>query len=36
MSHWLDWREQWFALTAIGCLLAIAGLRWLPAPDAAA
>lgn len=33
MQHWLDWREQWFALTAIGCLLAIPALRWLPAPD---
>ncbi len=33
MQHWLDWREQWYALTAIGCLLAIPALRWLPAPD---
>ncbi|MBK9446831.1 MAG: YbfB/YjiJ family MFS transporter [Betaproteobacteria bacterium] len=33
MNHWLDWREQWFALTAIGCLLIIPALRWLPAPD---
>ena len=33
MHHWLDWREQWFVLTAIGCLLAIPALRWLPAPD---
>ena len=33
MQHWLDWREQWFALTALGCLLAIPALRWLPAPD---
>ena len=33
MSHWLDWREQWFALTAIGCLLLIPALRWLPPPD---
>ena len=33
MQQWLDWREQWFALTALGCLLAIPALRWLPAPD---
>lgn len=33
MSHWLDWREQWFAFTAIGGLLLIPALRWLPAPD---
>lgn len=33
MSQWLDWREQWFAFTAIGCLLLVPALRWLPAPD---
>ncbi len=33
MSHWLDWRQQWFAFTAIGCLLLIPALRWLPPPD---
>ena len=33
MSHWLDWREQWFAFTTIGCLLIVPALRWLPAPD---
>lgn len=33
MSHGLDWREQWFAFTAIGALLLIPALRWLPAPD---
>ncbi len=33
MQQWLDWREQWFALTALGCLLAVPALRWLPAPD---
>lgn len=33
MSHWLDWREQWFAFTAMGCLLLIPALRWLPPPD---
>jgi len=36
MSHWLDWREQWFALSAVGCLLLIPALRWLPAPDTSA
>ena len=29
----LDWREQWFAFTAIGCLLLIPALAWLPPPD---
>ncbi len=33
MQQWLDWRQQWFALTALGCLLAVPALRWLPAPD---
>lgn len=33
MSHWLDWREQWFAFTVIGALLLVPALRWLPAPD---
>jgi predicted MFS family arabinose efflux permease len=33
MSHGLDWHEQWFAFTAIGALLLIPALRWLPAPD---
>ncbi|MDD5297134.1 MAG: YbfB/YjiJ family MFS transporter [Rhodocyclaceae bacterium] len=33
MSQWLDWREQWFAFTAIGCLLLVPALAWLPAPD---
>lgn len=33
MTQWLDWRQQWFAFTAIGCLLLIPALRWLPAPD---
>lgn len=36
MSRWLDWREQWFVLTAIGCLLLVPALRWLPAPDSSA
>ncbi len=36
MSHWLDWQEQWFAFTAMGCLLVVPALRWLPAPDRSA
>lgn len=34
MSGVLDWREQWFVFTAIGGLLLIPALGWLPAPDA--
>ena len=30
---WLDWREQWFAFAALGCLLLVPALRWLPKPD---
>ncbi|HEY6611265.1 MAG TPA: YbfB/YjiJ family MFS transporter [Pseudomonas sp.] len=33
MSQWLDWREQWFALTALACLLLVPALAWLPKPD---
>ena len=33
MSPALDWRTQWFVFTAIGCVLAVPALRWLPAPD---
>ncbi len=33
MTGTLDWRQQWFAFAAIGCLLLIPALRWLPAPD---
>jgi predicted MFS family arabinose efflux permease len=33
MSQWLNWREQWFAFTVIGCFLLIPALRWLPRPD---
>lgn len=33
MNHWLNWSQQWFALTALGCLLIVPALRWLPAPD---
>lgn len=29
----LDWREQWFAFTAMGCLLLYPALAWLPPPD---
>jgi predicted MFS family arabinose efflux permease len=29
----LDWREQWFAFTALGCLLLVPALTWLPKPD---
>jgi predicted MFS family arabinose efflux permease len=32
-SHWLDWREQWFAFTLLGSLLLIPALTWLPPPD---
>ncbi len=33
MNGWLDWREQWYALTALGCVLVVPALAWLPAPD---
>jgi predicted MFS family arabinose efflux permease len=33
MADWLTWREQWFALTAIGAILMIPALAWLPQPD---
>lgn len=33
-TPWLDWREQWFAFTALGCVLLVPALRWLPPPDA--
>ena len=36
MKPWLDWREQWFVLSACGALLAIPAWRWLPPPDTAA
>ncbi|MCF8211172.1 MAG: YbfB/YjiJ family MFS transporter [Rhodoferax sp.] len=32
-SHWLDWRAQWFAFSALGCILLVPALRWLPPPD---
>lgn len=36
MTPALDWREQWFALTAVACVLAVPALAWLPAPDTSA
>lgn len=33
MSQWLDWREQWFVLTALAGLLLVPALAWLPRPD---
>jgi len=34
MNRWqLDWHEQWYALTAAGCVLLLPALAWLPAPD---
>lgn len=33
MSPALDWRTQWFAFTAIGCVLLYPALAWLPPPD---
>ena len=32
-TPWLDWHEQWFAFTALGCVLLVPALRWLPPPD---
>jgi len=32
-TPWLDWRAQWFAFTALGCLLLVPALSWLPPPD---
>jgi predicted MFS family arabinose efflux permease len=32
-NGWLDWREQWFAFSAIACVLIVPALAWLPAPD---
>lgn len=33
MSPALDWREQWWAFAALGCLLLLPALAWLPRPD---
>lgn len=29
----LNWQEQWYAFTALACVLLIPALGWLPAPD---
>jgi len=36
MSHSLDWRQQWFGFSALGVLLLIPALGWLPTPESAA
>ena len=36
MNQWLSWDQQWFALTALGCLLLVPALGWLPPPDRSA
>ncbi len=36
LSAVLDWREQWYAFAAIGCVLMVPALAWLPAPDRSA
>ena len=33
MRNGLDWRQQWFVFSGIGCLLLWPALAWLPAPD---
>ena len=34
MTRWqFDWHEQWYAFTAIGFVLLLPALGWLPAPD---
>lgn len=33
MGETLDWREQWFVFSGLGCLLLVPALAWLPAPD---
>ena len=34
MNRWqLDWRAQWYAFAACGCVLLMPALGWLPAPD---
>ena len=33
MSPDLNWSQQWFAFCALGCLLIIPALGWLPPPD---
>jgi predicted MFS family arabinose efflux permease len=36
MNQWLSWDQQWYVLTALGCLLLIPALGWLPPPDRSA
>ncbi|OIR01384.1 putative MFS family transporter protein [mine drainage metagenome] len=36
MDQWLSWDQQWYALTALGCLLLVPALGWLPPPDRSA
>ena len=36
MSPALDWRAQWYVFAAIGCVLMVPALAWLPAPDRSA
>jgi predicted MFS family arabinose efflux permease len=34
MNQWgLDWREQWYAFSAIGFVLLVPALRWMPPPE---
>jgi predicted MFS family arabinose efflux permease len=36
MNHWsLDWREQWYAFAALGAVLMLPALAWLPRPVSA-
>ncbi|WP_283742769.1 YbfB/YjiJ family MFS transporter [Sideroxydans sp. CL21] len=36
MNQWLSWDQQWYVLTALGCLLLVPALGWLPPPDRSA
>ena len=33
MSPALNWREQWWVFSGLGCLLLVPALAWLPRPD---
>ena len=33
MSKGMDWRQQWIAFSAMGCVLLVPALGWLPLPD---
>ena len=34
MNRWqFDWREQWYAFTALWCVLLVPAAAWLPPPD---